>query len=276
MNAPVLAFDAGRLPAGAAFATDLLGALALDDRTMMLLDVLAHELPPLTTGAEPESVLAALAEVRSHLGHPSATVCAAGTAARPARAPLGAGSGIAEFVGRDVLGWTLFRDGAVSGRRWAAGVELVGEIVTASHAGVLSDHPRRAAWDRLRPEPHAPTGLPNAVDARLAFLAAALTPEALAALDAGTGRRPAAGQESWAELMHAATQVLLVTDRLRSAVVAQLRAALIVRTVQPEPAPLAALSAISGAVQAWASRDLLDAARYSALVAPLEGVLGAS
>jgi len=41
VNGPVLAFDAGRLPGGAAFAADLLGALQLDARSLMLLDVVA-------------------------------------------------------------------------------------------------------------------------------------------------------------------------------------------------------------------------------------------
>src|SRR5881275_430867 len=99
VNAPVLAFDAGRLPSGAAFAADLMGALTLDAQALMLLDVLARELPPLTPDdPEPETVLAALGSLRLGLeGTPTPTI-APGTAARLARAPLGTASGIAEFV----------------------------------------------------------------------------------------------------------------------------------------------------------------------------------
>lgn len=275
VNAPVLAFDAGRLPSGAAFAADLAGALTLDARALMLLDLLARELPPMTPGApEPETVLAALGSLRAGLaGTPT---IAPGTAARLARAPLGTASGIADFVRDDVLGWTRYRDGAVTGRRWTAGVELVGEVVTASHAGRLADHPRRAAWERLRPEPNPATGLPNGVDYRLAHLADRLTPDALYSIDRAVARSRRTAGESWAELVHAATQVLFVTGRLRAAAVAQLRVAQVVRAVHPEPAPLDALSAISGAVHAWASQDLLDDARYAGLVAPVEAVLGAS
>jgi len=277
VNAPVLAYDAGRLPSGGAFATDLLGALALDAPTLGVLDVLAHELPPLVVeDPEPETVLTALAGLRFDFSDPAAPAVAAGTAARLARAPLADRRGIADFVRRDVLDWTCYRDGARSGRRWTAGVELVGEIVTASHAGRLDAHPRREAWERLRPTAADPTGLPNGVDERLARLAGLLTPDALLALDDAAARNRLAGGESWPELVHAATQVLFVTDRLRSAAVAQLRAATIVRAAHPAPAPLEALSAITGAVQAWASQDLLDDARYAALVAPLEDVLGAS
>ena len=261
VNGPVLAFDAGRLRTGAAFAADLLGALRLDARSLMLLDVVAGELPALDVETrEPQTVLAALAALRAELATaPGGARLRAGTADRIARAPFGNPAGIAEFVRRDVLDWTQYRDGSRNGQRFAAGAALVAEIVTASHTGDVAPHPRRQAWERMRPAPHGPTGLPNDVDARLDELAQ---------------RAGLAEGESWAELVHAATQVVYLTDRLRSAAIAQLRAALIVREVHPAPAPLDALSAIAAAVQAWAAQDLLDDVRYAALVGPVIEVLG--
>ena len=276
VNGPVLAFDAGRLRSGAAFAADLLGALQLDARSLMLLDVVAGELPALDVETrEPETVLAALAALRAELATaPGSARLRAGTADRIARAPFGNPAGIAEFVRRDVLDWTQYRDGSRNGQRFAAGAALVAEIVTASHTGDVAPHPRRQAWERMRPAPHGPTGLPNDVDARLDELAQRLTPDALVALDERAPRAGLAEGESWAELVHAATQVVYLTDRLRSAAIAQLRAALIVREVHPAPAPLDALSAIAAAVQAWAAQDLLDDVRYAALVGPVIEVLG--
>jgi len=276
VNGPVLAFDAGRLPAGGAFAADLLSALRLDGHSLMLLDVVAGELPPADVETrEPETVLAALAALRADLAAtPAGADVRAGSAERLARAPLGHPAGIADFVRRDVLDWTAYTDGPRRGYRYAAGAALVAEMVTASHAGEVAAHPRRAAWDRMRPAPHGPTGLPNEMDARLDELAARITPAALAALDARANHGQLVDGESWAELVHGATQVLWLTDRLRSAAIAQLRAALIVRTAHPGPAPLDALSAIGGAVQAWAAQDLLDDVRYAALVDPLIEVLG--
>jgi len=276
VNAPVLAFDAGRLPSGAAFAADLLGALQLDAHSLMLLDVVAGELPPMDIETrEPETLLAALAALREHLAtDPAGDTVPAGTADRLARAPLGHPAGIPGFVRGDVLAWTHFTDGDRRGQRWSAGAALVADVVAASHAGDLTPHPRRAAWERQRPAAHGPTGLPNDVDARLDELAERLTPEALVALDTHVPHGQLVDGEGWAELVHAATQVLFLTDRLRSAAIAQLRAALVVRTAHPGPAPLDALSAIGGAVQAWAAQDLLDDVRYAALVAPVIEVLG--
>jgi hypothetical protein len=280
VNAPVLAFDAGRLPSGAAFAADLLGALQLDARSLMLLDVVADELPPIDTATDratrdPETLLAALTALRADLAaDPVGKGVRAGTAERIARAPLGHPAGIAGFVQRDVFDWTAFVDGRRRGRRWSRGAALVAEIVTASHVGDLGPHPRREAWERVRPVPHGPTGLPNDVDARLDELAGRLTPASLAALEARAPRGRLVEGESWAELVHAATQVLFLTDRLRSAAIAQLRAALLVRAAHPGPAPLDALSAIGGAVQAWAAQDLMDDVRYAALVTPVIEVLG--
>ena len=279
VNGPVLAFDAGRLPGGAAFAADLLGALQLDAHSLMLLDVIADELPPLDLELrEAETVLTALAALRADLAAtPAGADLRAGSAERLARAPLGHPAGIADFVRCDVLDWTAYTDGPRHGHRYAAGAALVAEVVTASHAGAAGPHPRREAWERMRPAPHGPTGLPNDVDARLNELAGRLTPAALTALatrGAGSTRGLLVEGESWAELVHAATQVLWFTDRLRASVIAQLRAALIVRTVHPGPAPLDALSAIGGAVQAWAAQDLLDDVRYAALVDPVIEVLG--
>lgn len=283
VNGPVLAFDAGRLPAGAAFAADLLSALRLDSHSLMLLDVVAGELPPADVETrEPETVLAALAALRADLAAtPDGADVRPGIADRLARAPLGHPAGIADFVRRDVLDWTAYTDGARRGYRYVTGAALVAEMVTASHAGAVAPHPRREAWERMRPAPHGPTGLPNDVDARLDELAGRITPAALAALDArGAGcvsgflHGHRVEGESWSELVHAATQVLWLTDRLRSATIAQLRAALIVRTAHPGPVPLDALSAIGGAVQAWAAQDLLDDVRYAALVDPVIEVLG--
>ena len=280
VNGPVLAFDAGRLPAGAAFAADLLSALRLDGHSLMLLDVVAGELPPADLETrEPETMLAALAALRADLAAtPEGADVRPGTAERLARAPLGHPAGIADFVRGDVLDWTAYTDGPRRGYRYATGTALVIEMVTASHAGEVAPHARRDVWERMRPAPHGPTGLPNDVDARLDELAGRITPAALAALDARAVSGSRDGRvvegESWAELVHAANQVLWLTDRVRSAAIAQLRAALIVRTAHPGPVPLDALSAIGGAVQAWAAQDLLDDVRYAALIDPVIEVLG--
>lgn len=272
VNAPVVAFDAGRLPSGSAFAADLVAALLIDSDRLTALESVARNLPPRAADRSGQRVFAAaLADLRTEIAGHSARALNE-TAQRLLQTPFADRGQVAEFVRRDVLDWTCDEQGT---SRWPHAVALIGDIVAASHAGDLRESPERVAWARLRPDDTARTGLPPAADDRLAELGSRLTVGLLRDLDVAHERRRATATESWALLVHFATRALFVTDRLRAAAVAQLRAAMMVRAVHPGPAPLGALSAISGAVHAWAVEDILDEPTFAGLVGPLEAVLTA-
>ncbi|TQS39610.1 hypothetical protein [Cryptosporangium phraense] len=313
VSAPVLGFDLTRIEGGAAVSDVLTRALSLDTDDLAL--IAEHRLDAgqrADLWAAVEIATTVQPTVRDVAGLASAAGDDTPVEKRASaalgllqRAPLGTVDGLIQCLRYDVLDWTWsaagvedapepqFPPGAGEPRPKPAKVqseaasEATAVICDALVAGYLRNEldasiRRRlagawlAASRRLpeRPVSLGPTG--SSVQALLDRVAS-LGQQDGARLykQAEAGRRDSAG---WAPAIHSATWAVHLAGRIREAAAAQF---LLVQAVETSGIPVTERAAgvwnlLSGATQALAARDLVDAATAHRLLSPVIATLGPS
>ncbi|MDQ1484873.1 MAG: hypothetical protein QOJ62_566 [Actinomycetota bacterium] len=289
VNAPTVGFDLARLPTGAAVATVLLEALAVQDETQP-----AGE-PDLTAfdAAQPwvedprraaawlaVSALTPPANLHDALSGVRRLVDEAARAVHPGPyelEPVLTGLTTAYFGTLDDLVRLLRLD--ILDDAPAHVVALGSDALAAAYGGRrLADDVRTmlgSPWiTAARSLPTIPADLgPYAAESRRVLdRLVLLTPAEANELAVAAG----AAEPDWSRRMHAAAWAAYLSGRLRPAAAAQFQAVRAMRAsgVDAVTAACGVWNAVSGCLQAVALHDLLDEVTYGVLVAPWETVVG--
>jgi hypothetical protein len=281
VNAPTIGYDLARLPTGAAVATVLLEALAVQGHGDLTAFDPAVVADPRRAGAwlgvsalTPSVRLDdALSAVRQVVDEAAASVQAQAQALQPAVTRLTTAyfGGLEELLGLlrlDVL------DDAPSHV-----VAMASDALAAAYGGRrLADDARHllaGPWiAAARTLPPIPTDLgPFTAEVRTVLdKLPVMTPSHIAVLaDAA-----AAMESDWSRRMHDAAWAAYLSGRLRPAAAAQFQAVRGLRAsgVDPATAARGVWNAVSGCLQAVALHDLLDEVTYGVLVDPWETAMG--
>jgi hypothetical protein len=284
VNAPVLARDLVRHPRGAAVATDLLRALALDDDALASLDQVRvaadaqarRDAATVRMAAEPRAlqVLAAARDVATTAGLTAWTAAADVLDA----AALGGLEELVGFVRDELLDAAWWRGDDISVARWPTALDVVADGVTATYAvdacGSLVA-PLGRPWRRwLSSTGHGLAGVDGPAAGVLEQLDDG-SPQRLR-VAAETLRRQRADGWSWAEAMHEACWAVHLTGRERLAAAAQLHAVrILLGTGTAGTRPGAdVVAAVVAAVHAAVVADVLHGDVAAALSAPFGAAVG--
>lgn len=290
VNAPTVGFDLARLPTGAAVATVLLEALAVQPETgcrpeqdLSAFDpaVVADprraaawlEVSALTPPVKLDDALAAARDVIDG----AARALRHGGYGPGQLEPVVAGLSTAYFGGLEDL--LRFLRLELLDETPGHVVAMASDALAAAYGGRrLGDEARSllgAAWiTAARSLPAIPADLgPFAAEVRT-VLDRVVT---LTAVEAAVLAEGATSMESdWSRRMHEAAWAAYLSGRLRPAAAAQFQAVRALRAggVDAALAARGAWNAVSGCLQAVALHDLLDEVTYGVLVAPWETAIG--
>ncbi|MFI5953558.1 hypothetical protein [Cryptosporangium sp. NPDC051539] len=316
VSAPVLGFDLTRIEGGAAVSDVLTRALALDrDELATLAEhrLDAGQRADLWAAVEIATTVQPTVRDVAGLTKSAGTDTTAETRASTAlnllqRAPLGTVDGLLQCVRYDVLDWTWeaaageaeprepqFPPGSRAADPAPKAAKRQSEVASEATAVICDAVVAGYLRHELEPEIRRRLAGPwLAASRRLPDRAVSLGPTASsvqALLDrvaslgqqdgvrlykqAEAGRRDSAG---WAPAIHSASWAVHLAGRVREAAAAQF---LLVQAVETSGIPVTERAAgvwnlLSGAVQALAARDLVDAATAHRLLSPVIATLGPS
>ncbi|GAA0243729.1 hypothetical protein [Cryptosporangium japonicum] len=315
VSAPVLGFDLTRIEGGAAVSDVLTRALTLTpDDLEVLAEYRSDDGQRADLWAAVEIATTVQPTVRDVAGlskaDPDASVEKRASAALGLlqRAPLGTVDGLIQCARYDVLDWTWSAaDGSESGRApqfppvqrdgepvpkpakvqseaaSAATAVICDALVAGYLRSQLDDDTRRrlatpwVAASRRLPERETALGPTESSVRALLDRVGSLSQQDGARLykAAEAGRRDSA---SWAPAIHSASWAVHLAGRIREAAAAQF---LLVQAVETSGIPITERAAgvwnlLSGAMQALAARDLVDAATAHRLLGPVLATLGPS
>jgi hypothetical protein len=283
ISAPVLGFDLTRLRGGSATAEVLVRALCLQTED---LPVLAAHLPDEDTrGGLWLAVDAAAAKVRDIQSIVDDSDPARALALLE-QAPIGSLDALLHLVRHDVMAWTWQEGAGPSPQQSEIAARATAVLCDAAVASYLRDHlsdtVRRSlavgwvtASRRLTAAAPVDLGPHHYAVSALMQRLGTVRPEDVRRLEraADDARRHPGG---WSSSVHSASWAAYLSDRVRTAAVAQL---LLVQAIDIGAFPLTTRAAgvwnvLSGAVQALVVRDLLDTSTAHRLLAPVLAALG--
>jgi hypothetical protein len=293
VNASTVGFDLARIPTGAAVATVLLEALAVQSplprsraaglRAFATFDALLAADPrraaawlEVSALAPPRRLDDALSVVGQLLDDAASAVDPSGTANRQLE-PVLRDLTTASFGGLDDLLRMVRAD--ILDESPAHVVALASDALAAAYGGQrLSDEVRSlltvpwvAATRSLTPIPADLEPFTDELRAILDRVATLTETQAKVLVDGA-----ASVEADWSARMHAAAWAGYLSGRLRPAATAQFQAVRALRACGVDAAAAArgVWNAISGCLQAVAVHDLLDEVTYGVLVAPWESAVG--
>lgn len=289
VNAPTVGFDLARLPTGAAVATILLEALALQGTVgqsglnLAGFDALQVadpqraaawlEVSALTPPRRLDDALSAVGQV---LDEAASAIDGSESAARELE-PVFRDLTTASFGNLDDLVRMLRQD--ILDESPVHVVAIASDALAAAYGGArLSEDVRRllrTPWNsaaRLLPPIPADLGPFEADLHTILARVATLSKDEVGVLVEAAGSVEA----EWSSRMHAATWASYLAGRLRPAAAAQLQAVRALRMCGVDAATAArgGWNSVSGCLQAVGVHDLLDEVTYGVLVAPWETAVG--
>lgn len=289
VSAPVLGFDLTRLPGGSATAEVLVRALCLQHEDLVVLaGQLADEDTRGQLWLEVDAAAARVRDIHSIVDDEDP----ARALALLESAPIGSLDALLHMIRHDVMSWTWRDDTGVPGGRRkrprqsetaARATSLLCDAAVATYLRAhLTEEVRRglsagwvAAVRRLPAAPPVDLGPHHYAVSALLQRLGTVRPEDVHRLEtlAEDARRHPGG---WSSAVHSATWAAYLSERVRTAAVAQL---LLVQAIDIGSFPLTTRAAgvwnvLSGGVQALVVRDLLDAATAHKLLAPVLAALG--
>ena len=287
VSAPVLGFDLARLQGGSAAADVLLRGLTL---TKGDLGAVA------ATRADEWDRFELWRDVDAAARQRRGVDDAPGNLTVIERAPLGTLDGLLHCLRYDVLDWTWGKVPSPAGPAVPAvrvprqrqsesasrATSVLSDAVAEAYLReLLPDSSRRAlcapwvAATRDLPEPEHDLGPQQADIERLLTRVGSLSPEELRRLNQVT-ESVRSGLKDWAPAVHSASWAVFLSGRVRAAAAAQL---LLVQALDRSAVPVAdraggVWNLLSGGVQAFVARDLLDSVTAHRLLDPYFTAMG--